>query len=98
MYRHKKKASENRGFFSSKKSKFFKLFLKKALTNYTHRCIIFNVRQRGNPDEKGSEEMTEGMTNAEFNSFLEQIAKLIEAKAQTPQEAAEIVRDAKVSK
>lgn len=39
--------------------------------------------------------MTEGMTNAEFNSFLEQIAKLIEAKAQTPQEAAEIVRDAK---
>lgn len=42
--------------------------------------------------------MNEGMTNAELNSFLEQIAKLIEAKAQTPQEAAEIVRDAKVSK
>ena len=42
--------------------------------------------------------MCEGMTNAEFNSFLEQIAKLIEAKATTPREAAEIVREAKVSK
>ena len=44
---------------------------------------------------KGSEAMTDGMTNAEFNAFLETLAKLIESKAQTPAEAAEIVRQAK---
>lgn len=37
----------------------------------------------------------EEMTNAQYNEFLETLAKLIEAKAQTPQEAAQIVRDAK---
>jgi len=35
------------------------------------------------------------MTNAEFNAFLETLAKLIESKATTPEEAAEIVREAK---
>ena len=35
------------------------------------------------------------MTNQQFDSLLENIAKLIESKAKTPQEAAEIVRDAK---
>lgn len=44
---------------------------------------------------KGSEAMTDGMTNAEFNAFLETLAKLIESKAQTPAEAADIVRQAK---
>lgn len=39
--------------------------------------------------------MTEGMTNAEFNAFLETLAQLIEAKATTPEEAAQIVREAK---
>lgn len=38
---------------------------------------------------------TESMTNDQFNSFLENLAKLIEAKAATPQESAEIVREAK---
>lgn len=37
----------------------------------------------------------EGMTNAEFNAFLETLAQLIEAKAETPEEAAEIVRKSK---
>lgn len=37
------------------------------------------------------------MTNAEFNSFLETLAKLIEAKAKDKDEAAEIVREAKTS-
>lgn len=37
----------------------------------------------------------DGMTNAELNAFLETLAKLIESKAKTPQEAADIVRDAK---
>ena len=39
--------------------------------------------------------MEEGMTNAEFNAFLETLAKLVEAKATTPQEAAELIRQAK---
>ena len=39
--------------------------------------------------------MSEGMTNAEFDAFLETLAQLIEAKATTIQEAAELVRDKK---
>ncbi len=39
--------------------------------------------------------MDENMTNAEFDAFLETLAQLIEAKAQTAKEAAEIVRDKK---
>ena len=39
--------------------------------------------------------MQEGMTNDQLNTMLETIAKLIEAQAKTPQEAAQIVRDAK---
>lgn len=38
---------------------------------------------------------TENMTNDQLNTFLETLAKLIEEKAKTPQEAAEIVREAK---
>ena len=39
--------------------------------------------------------MEAGMTNAEFNAFLETLAKLVESKAETVEEAAKIVRDAK---
>lgn len=46
---------------------------------------------------KGSEAVIEGMTNAEFNSFLETLAKLIESKATTVEEAAQIVREAKTT-
>lgn len=35
------------------------------------------------------------MTNAEFNAFLETLAKLVESKAQTIAEAVEIIRNAK---
>lgn len=42
--------------------------------------------------------MHEGMTNAQFDAYLETLAKLIESKAETVEEAAEIVRAAKVSK
>ena len=38
-----------------------------------------------------------GLTNEQFNSHLETLAKLIEAKATTVAEAAQIVRDAKIS-
>lgn len=39
--------------------------------------------------------MSEGMTNAEFNAFLETLAKLVESKAETVQEASAIIREAK---
>ena len=44
---------------------------------------------------KGSEEMQNGMTNAEFNAFLETLAKLVESKANSVEEAAELIRNAK---
>ncbi len=37
-----------------------------------------------------------GMSNEQFNSHLETLAKLIEAEAKTVEEAAQIVRDAKI--
>lgn len=36
-------------------------------------------------------------TSQELNQYLEAIAELIEAKAKTPQEAAQIVRDKKIN-
>lgn len=39
--------------------------------------------------------MNEGMTNTEFNAFLETLAQLVEAKAKTVEEAAAIIRDKK---
>ena len=38
------------------------------------------------------------MTNKQLNQYLEMIAKMVEEKAKTPKEAAEIVRDAKIKK
>jgi hypothetical protein len=42
--------------------------------------------------------MPEEMTNQQFDQLLENLAKLIESKAKTPQEAAQIVRDTKTNK
>ena len=39
--------------------------------------------------------MEQGMTNAEFDAFLETLAQLVEAKAETVEEAAELIRDKK---
>lgn len=39
--------------------------------------------------------MANGMTNQQLNVLLETLAKLIESEAKTPEEAAQIVRDAK---
>lgn len=39
--------------------------------------------------------MNKNMTNKQFNAYLETLAKLIESKAKTAEEAAEIVRQAK---
>ena len=38
------------------------------------------------------------MSNEQFNSHLETLAKLIEASAKTVQDAAQIVRDAKIQR
>ena len=45
--------------------------------------------------KKGSEDMDE-MTAPELNQFLENLAKLIEATAKTPEEAAKIVRESTI--
>ena len=42
--------------------------------------------------------MANGMNNQQLDTLLEQIAKLIEATAKTPEAAAQIVRDAKIKK
>lgn len=39
--------------------------------------------------------MEKGMTNKQFDAFLETLAKLVESKAETVEEAAEIIRKAK---
>lgn len=39
--------------------------------------------------------MENGMTNAEFNAFLETLARLVESKAKTVAEAVDIIRNAK---
>ncbi|MCI8499256.1 MAG: hypothetical protein HFE28_01410 [Clostridia bacterium] len=44
---------------------------------------------------KNHEGVESGMTNAQLNAFLEQLAKLIESKAITVADAAELVRQAK---
>ena len=43
-----------------------------------------------------SSEEAQEMTNSQFNAFLETIAKRILAEAKTTEQAAEIVREAKV--
>lgn len=48
-----------------------------------------------NKHRNGSENMNE-MTTPELNQYLEMIAKLIEATAKTPEEAAKAVRDSKI--
>lgn len=41
-------------------------------------------------------EINDGMTDEQYNAMLETLARLIEAKAATVSEAAQIVREAKV--
>ena len=36
------------------------------------------------------------MTNKQFDAFLENLAKLVESKAKSIEEAAEIIREAKI--
>lgn len=57
--------------------------------------MIFYLRKAGETLTEGSEAMDE-MTSQELNQYLENIAKLIEATANSPEDAAKIVRDSKV--
>ena len=61
-------------------------------------AIIILVRQGCKPLKKGSEVVEHEMSNAQFDAFLETLAKLIESKAETVEEAAEIVRESKTAK
>ena len=69
------------------------------IAKYTKFVYNIDVRQRGHAKTNSpcyrKENKVEEMNNQQLNTLLEQIAKLIEAKAQTPQEAAQIVREAK---
>lgn len=40
--------------------------------------------------------MAEEMTNKQFDAYLERLAELIESKAKTVEEAAELIRKAKI--
>ena len=82
-------------FFQNKRKN-----LKKTLDNW--KKILYNNTCKARVQEpftKGSEEMKNPMaTNDQYDKFLETLAQLIEAKAKTVQEAAEIVRDKKIKK
>ena len=81
-----------------KKLKKIRKNLQKTIDKTRNAWYNIHVRQRGNPETKGSEEMNEEMTNAQFDAFLETLAKRIENEAETPEEAAAIVREAKTEK
>ena len=51
--------------------------------------------RRGITTQKGSEGMDE-MTAPELNAFLENLARLIEASANSPEDAARLVRESKI--
>ena len=75
--------------------------LKRTLCNTRidiHYAMCYNilVRSRGQtPLKRESEVMETGMTNAEFNAFLETLAQLVESKAETVKESSDIIRNAK---
>ena len=56
-----------------------------------------NVRAGGNCNARESVDENMSMTNAQYDSMLETLARLIEVAAKTPAEAAQIVRDAKTA-
>lgn len=58
-----------------------------------------DVRRGHKPPTKGSEDVSNPMaTNDQYDKFLETLAQLVEAKAKTVEEAAEIIRDKKIKK
>lgn len=54
-----------------------------------------NTRKAGDNPLKGEEKMSKEMTNKQFDAYLETLAQLVESKAKTVEEAAEIIRNAK---
>lgn len=56
--------------------------------NYTCKAEVLLLME-------GSEEMDDGMTNVEFRVLLEMLAQLVESKAETVQEAVELIRQFK---
>ena len=66
------------------------------MTNLCY-MIYFKHREGNFPENtrQGEERMEDEMSNDQLNSLLETLARLIESKATTIQEAAQIVREAK---
>ena len=67
-----------------------------------NKCYTIITAREKHPSEyirQEVERMAENMsmTNAQYDSMLETLARLIEAAAKTPEEAAQIVRDAKTT-
>ena len=78
--------------------KIFENILKKPL-DILHRVCYIEATQElqgeAQAPKKGSEELDE-MTAPELNAFLENLARLIEASAKTPEDAARLVRESKI--
>ncbi len=60
--------------------------------------IVYYHCQEGKPADKSTgqevKKVNDEMTQTELASYLETLAKLVEATAQTPQDAARIIREA----
>ena len=74
---------------------------KLLIDGYVHNWYNIITAREKHPSEytAGGKGMDENMsmTNAQYDSMLETLARLIEVAAKTPAEAAQIVRDAKTA-
>ena len=70
------------------------IFFEKPLDKPPGVCYNIYVRQ-GETSERKEVRKVEEMTNHELDEFLEMLAQLVESKAKTIQEAAEIIRQRK---
>ena len=78
--------------------KYFKKKVKKGLDILSLVCYIEATQElqgEAKAPTKGSEDVDE-MTAPELNAFLENLARLIEASAKTPEDAARLVRESKI--
>lgn len=78
--------------------KLFEKYLKLGVDILTTVCYIEVTQElqgEAQAPTKGSEEVDE-MTAPELNAFLENLARLIEASAKTPEDAARLVRESKI--
>lgn len=75
--------------------KLFTINHENSIDKYGYLCYNYLRNQEITNIPAGGKEMQDGMTNDQLNAMLEAIAKLVEAKARTVEEAAKIIRDSK---